>query len=144
MTRWAKFIASTSAVARPMGVLPTSSGPSRRKWWPHLWRRGLKRRVSLLVFGSMPVRFGPLVQVVLVAGQRQVVRGVPAPVLLGNDVFDVEGEKRVVVLVQPAVFAAVGRPATHQFSRGLVHQEAEVSWARALAWRIATMSAAMT
>lgn len=86
----------------------------------------------------------PLVEVVLVTGQGQIAWRIRTTMLTGNDVFDVEGEERVIVLMELAVFAALPRALPDQFSRGSVHHEEARSRARALAWRMATMFAAMT
>jgi len=59
-TRYAWLIASTVMVVLPTGVRPTSSGPLHRKCRDHKSRRGWKSRVSFAVFGSRPLKFGPL------------------------------------------------------------------------------------
>jgi hypothetical protein len=51
---------------------------------------------------------------------------------------------RIIGHVAGAVFAAVVRPPPHRYRRGRVHQQPLWSRARALAWRMATMPAAMT
>jgi hypothetical protein len=54
------FIPSARAVALPVGVSPTISSPSSRKWSSQASRRGLKRGTMRPDSGSIPVRFGPL------------------------------------------------------------------------------------
>ena len=85
-----------------------------------------------------------LVEVVLVTGQGQITWRIRTSVLTGDDVFDVEGEERIIVLMELAVFAALLRALPDQISRRCVHHEEARSRARALAWRMATMFAAMT
>jgi hypothetical protein len=88
---------------------------------------------DLLRFGIEAGEVRPLVKVIVVAGQRQVVYGVLPPMLFGEDVFDVEGEKRVVGLVDATVLTAIIRVPPQEFPRELVHREPFSSRARALA-----------
>jgi hypothetical protein len=85
-----------------------------------------------------------LVQVVVVTGKCQVAQGITPPVLLGDDVFDVEDGQRVVSLVEAAVFTAVVRSPPDVFLGSCIHHEPFSSRARALAWRMATMPLAIT
>jgi hypothetical protein len=90
-------------------------------------------------FGIDAGQIRSLVLVVVVAGQRQVVRIVAATVLLGNDMLDVQAVERLVVLMNQAVFATVVCPVPDQVARPCIHHlcsEARKSL-RALAWRMA-------
>lgn len=85
-----------------------------------------------------------LVQVVLVTGKGQVAWRIRTSVLTGDDVFDVECEERIIALMELAVFATLPRAPSDQVPRCCIHHEEARSRARALAWSIATMFAAMT
>lgn len=86
----------------------------------------------------------PLVQVVLVAGKGQIAWGIRTAVLTSDNVFDLEWEERIILLMEPAVFAASPGALPDQFPRRCIHHEETRSRDRALAWRRATMFAAMT
>ena len=62
--------------------------------------------------------------------------------LARDDMLDMEGEERIVVLVKATIFTASPCSAADQLARNCVDHE-EVSRARALAWRMATTLAAM-
>jgi len=79
-----------------------------------------------------------------VAGEGEVARRILATVLLGYDMFDMKREERIVVLVKAAVFATTACPPPYQFARESIHYDLALRRARALAWRIATILAAMT
>lgn len=64
--------------------------------------------------------------------------------LAGDNVLDVEREEWIVLLVELAVFAALTRAPSDQIPSGCIHHEEARSRALALAWRMATMFAAMT
>ncbi len=66
---------------------------------------------------------------------------VAASMLFGNYMFDVKGEKGIIVLMHLTVFATVCSPPPNQPSNGLVHQDFLTSKSRALACKIATKSA---
>lgn len=68
----------------------------------------------------------------------------PASMLMGDDVFNVKREAGIIVLVEPAVFAALLRSPSNQFPRRRIHHESVWSRVRALAWRMATTFAART
>ncbi len=86
----------------------------------------------------------PFMEVVLVAAESQVAGVISTLVLLGDDMLDVKREEGIVVLVQPAVFAAPIGSSPYQFSGGGADHDGFARRARAFAWRIATIFAAMT
>jgi hypothetical protein len=59
-TRYSSLMWSRATVTRPMAVRPTRYGPSQRKCFAHLWRRGLNSGVSLRVMSSIPLISEPL------------------------------------------------------------------------------------
>ena len=61
--------------------------------------------------------------------------------LFCDDVFDVEGEKRIVVLMHPAIFTTITGASPNQTSSCGVHQDFLASRSRALACKIAMKSA---
>ena len=86
------------------------------------------------------------VEVAVVAGQGKVISEVAAPVLFGDDVFDVETRKRIVVLEQATILATILRPLPNQLPQRLIHQEplCFLSKARALDCKMAMKLLAQT
>src|SRR5262249_44359505 len=80
-------------------------------------------------------------QVTFVAGQSKVRGRVTAAMLLGDDVLDMKSKERIVVLVEPAVFATILGPPTNEFTERFVHQDLtrprRASTERAWTWRMA-------
>jgi hypothetical protein len=111
----------TSIVVRPMSVRPVSTGPTQAKCSSQMSWRGWKSLVSKLVSGSETCDVRPLVEVVIQAGQRQVLGDSRSVVLLGNDVVDLEGQN-VERLRQPTVFAGVFGAVPNQTFQCLVHR----------------------
>ncbi len=72
-------------------------------------------------------------QIILMAGISKIIQEIAATMLPGNDVLNVEGEERIVVLMEPAIFAAPPSAAANQRAGGCFDHEAGVSRARALA-----------
>ncbi len=62
-------------------------------------------------------------------------------VLLGNDVLDMKGQHRIIILMYPAILAAVAGAAADQAADGGVHPACFASSSRAWACRIAMKSA---
>lgn len=65
----------------------------------------------------------PLVQVAVMTRDRQIIGKVLAAVTPGNDVLDVK-RKRLLVLTDLAILAAVFRPSPDQLTQAIVHQAA--------------------
>ena len=59
-TRVPLFMSSSCTVARPIGVRPIITGPSKQKCSDQMSCRGLKSATRCPVSGSILVRFGPL------------------------------------------------------------------------------------
>lgn len=79
----------------------------------------------------------PFAQIAVVTGEREIVRGVFSAMPPGNDMFDVKGE-RFLVLMYLAILATVFRASPDQLTQPVVHQAALAlaSALRALAWRM--------
>src|SRR5688500_6632014 len=67
---------------------------------------------------------GPFMQITMKACECQVGGIILAAVLARDDVFDVEGEERLIDLSDGAVLASVGRPLPDEVPQGRVHQAA--------------------
>ncbi len=67
------------------------------------------------------------------AGISKVRWGIAAAMLPGDDVLNVEGKERIVVLMHPAILAAPLGAAADQLAGGRANHESEVNRARALA-----------
>src|SRR5947207_2667249 len=86
-------------------------------------------------------QIGPLMVVVRQASEGQIRCDRAAPMLLGDDVIDLEA-RRGKDLRQPAIFAAVTSAPTHEIGKGCVHSHQDARWGfflrafRALDWRM--------
>ena len=72
----------------------------------------------------MPVRFAPLVQIAVNAGEREVAKLVGAAVFHRDDVLDLKPRDERLHLGQLAILTTKARPLTHLPPRPLVHYEA--------------------
>ncbi len=63
-------------------------------------------------------------QIAVDAGEREIVLAIPATMLSGANVFDVERSKRRVVLMKPAVFTSMPCPFTDKLPHRLRHRAA--------------------
>src|SRR2546427_12896404 len=75
----------------------------------------------------------PLRAIAFVTTPSEVRWKIAAMVLLGNDVFDVKRQNRIVVLMHPAIFAAIGCATANQTTNGDFHHDFLASRSRALA-----------
>jgi len=78
--------------------------------------------------------------IALVAGQREVTWPIGAVVLPGDDMFDVERQQRIVVLMNPAVLTPIASAPPNQASKGGGDHDFLASKSRACACKIATKS----
>ena len=71
---------------------------------------------------------GTLVQVAVVTRPGKIRFGGWAAVLPGNDVFAMESKEGILVLMRPAVFAAVARSAANEIAKNGVHSDWLCGW----------------
>ena len=98
----------------------------------------LEERIQLSA--EKPSQIRPFSPITLRAGVTEAIWIVGASVLLGNDVFDLEGKRSGVFFTKMAVFAATACPLPDEGpERGVHHSPVELarSW-RAFDFRIAT------
>jgi hypothetical protein len=90
-------------------------------------------------FGIDAREIGPLVCVIVMAGQGKVFRIIGPTVLLGNDMLYVQAVKWLVILMDPAVLAPMACPTPDKLtSPGIHHLRSDpLKSLRAFAWMMA-------
>jgi hypothetical protein len=96
----------------------------------------MKRTGELVGSRVEASQIGPFLEVALVTGQRKVLRNVTASMLSGDDMFDVKGQ-RLLLLPQAAILAPARGTLPDKLTKPWLHQMAPASTStrRALAWR---------
>ena len=77
----------------------------------------MKESDNLSRLGIDAGEIGAFVFVIVMAGQGEVLRIIGSTVLLRNNMLDMQAEKWLVVLMDPAVFAPPTRPAPDSLAR---------------------------
>jgi hypothetical protein len=84
-------------------------------------------------------QIGALVRVIMVTGQGQIIGVVGSPMLPGYDMLYVQPEKWLIILMDPAIFAALACPAPDLLTQFAIHQlfSDDFKILRAFAWIMA-------
>ena len=112
-TRSSEFNCNNQAVGRPRALIPPEIAPRMEQ--PH----------HFVGVGIETGEVGALVQITMMAGPREVLKIVRAPMLSRDDMLDVESVIAVMLLAQTAVFTPVVRPLPDALPKLQIHQEAD-------------------
>jgi hypothetical protein len=97
MTRAGSLMFRTRIVTLPHRVLPTSAAPRQRKCRFQICRRWVEKRDDFTFQQAGEIRsFRPIA---FAAGKAKIAGAVAAPVLAGQDVFDVKVKEVRIVLM---------------------------------------------
>lgn len=104
-------------------------------------RRNTPRQIVGIPSGNRQMAALTPRAIALMATPGEVGWSIPSTMLLCDDMFDVEGKQRIIVLVHPAILTAIAGPAPDQSANGGAHGAFFVSNSRVFACMIAMKSA---